>query len=304
MKRNILPAIALFASLSTAGRLGAQQLQFTVTPDNQPTDAVPAESMAAYSALNRRLAGAVAEPASSCLKTYATYQGCKAGDSPSSCGVAPSCTVMEPLPVMDLSGIRMNFLSGQDVAVLAPSHTKVMYLGQITGMPAGIKIINQDAAPPTAKPDPSAPATVEPPNGPIRVVQMTPPPAPQRIGPARISGGVIASTRISAAQPKYPIVARMGHMEGTVVLRAIISRSGTIENLEVVSTSNPIFSNSAIDAVRQWVYKPYTLNGQPTEVDTTVTVNYALSSPNKNPSMPTGPSQNGSPQFPQLGPTH
>jgi protein TonB len=61
------------------------------------------------------------------------------------------------------------------------------------------------------------------------------------------------------------------------VLRAIISKTGTIEKLEVSSSTNPMFNQSALDAVKQWRYKPYILNSEPTEVDTTITVNCSLS---------------------------
>jgi len=61
-----------------------------------------------------------------------------------------------------------------------------------------------------------------------------------------------------------------------VILHAVISKSGSIENLQVMS-GHPMLVQSALDAVRQWKYKPYILNGEPVEVDTTVTVNYNLS---------------------------
>ena len=96
------------------------------------------------------------------------------------------------------------------------------------------------------------------------------------IGAARISGGVAAGMILSKKSPVYPPVAKVMHMGGRVVMRAIITKSGTIDSLQIISTTSPIFDLSAIDAVRSWVYKPYILNGQPTEVDTTITVNYNL----------------------------
>ncbi len=96
-------------------------------------------------------------------------------------------------------------------------------------------------------------------------------------GPQRISGGVIAGTRTTFVQPTYPPIAKISHTSGTVVLRAIISKTGSIEKLEVASASSQMFINSALEAVKQWRYKPYILNGEPTEVDTTITVNFALS---------------------------
>jgi protein TonB len=94
-------------------------------------------------------------------------------------------------------------------------------------------------------------------------------------------------------------MAKLAHLSGTVVLRAIISKTGTIEDLEVSFATSPMFVLASINAVRQWTYRPYLLNGQPTEVDTTITVNYAMTDPSKKPPVQTGPPQSSSPQFPQ-----
>jgi protein TonB len=77
-------------------------------------------------------------------------------------------------------------------------------------------------------------------------------------------------------QPNYPALARQARIQGTVELRAIISKSGAIENLVVVR-GHPMLVKSAIEAVRQWRYRPYLLNGEPIEVETEVTVNFLLS---------------------------
>jgi protein TonB len=99
---------------------------------------------------------------------------------------------------------------------------------------------------------------------------------PKPTGPARISGGVIAGNILQKTNPVYPPIAKVAHMSGTVVLRAIITKTGAVEQLTVVSSTNQMFNNAALDAVKQWRYKPYLLNGDPTEVDTTVTVNFTL----------------------------
>jgi protein TonB len=80
---------------------------------------------------------------------------------------------------------------------------------------------------------------------------------------------------IHRVQPQYPPLAIQTHTQGSVVLSAVISRAGTIENLQVIS-GHPMLVNAAIDAVRQWRYRPYVLNGDPVEVDTQVTVNFTL----------------------------
>jgi protein TonB len=81
---------------------------------------------------------------------------------------------------------------------------------------------------------------------------------------------------IYRVQPVYPALARQARIQGTVLLRAVISREGTIENLQVVS-GPPMLVPAAIDAVRQWRYRPYFLNDRAVEVDTQVTVKFVLS---------------------------
>jgi periplasmic protein TonB len=75
--------------------------------------------------------------------------------------------------------------------------------------------------------------------------------------------------------PVYPPIAVVTRAEGTVVLDAVISKSGSIENLRVIS-GPAMLRQSALDAVRQWRYRPYLLNGQPVEVETTVNVVFKL----------------------------
>jgi protein TonB len=81
---------------------------------------------------------------------------------------------------------------------------------------------------------------------------------------------------ILRVQPAYPLLARQVRVQGLVVLRAVISREGTIENLQVLS-GHPMLVQAAVDAVRQWRYRPYVLNGEPVEVETEVKVNFILS---------------------------
>ena len=94
-------------------------------------------------------------------------------------------------------------------------------------------------------------------------------------GPARVSGGVMQGSILSKTQPVYPPIAKAAHVAGAVVLHAIISKTGSIENLTVISGPEMLRA-SALDAVKSWKYKPYLLNGEPTEVDTTVTVNFSF----------------------------
>lgn len=104
---------------------------------------------------------------------------------------------------------------------------------------------------------------------------VAPPPPTPVAHPPRISH-MMEGNLIYRVQPAYPPLARSARIQGTVQLRAIISRTGTIENLQVIS-GHPMLVGAAIDAVRQWRYRPYLLNGDPVEVETQVTVNFSLS---------------------------
>ena len=75
--------------------------------------------------------------------------------------------------------------------------------------------------------------------------------------------------------PTYPPLARSARIQGVVVLQAMISKLGTIENLRLLS-GHPMLAPAAIDAVQQWRYRPYILNGEPVEVETQITVNFSL----------------------------
>lgn len=81
---------------------------------------------------------------------------------------------------------------------------------------------------------------------------------------------------IQRVQPLYPPLAKQAHIQGRVTLRAVISRNGMIENLQVLS-GHPMLVQAAMDAVKQWRYRPYSLNGETVEVETQITVNFALS---------------------------
>jgi protein TonB len=92
----------------------------------------------------------------------------------------------------------------------------------------------------------------------------------------RVSQGVSQGLLIHEVRPQYPPLARQARIQGAVVLQAVIGKDGAIQNLHVVS-GHPMLTTAAIDAVKQWRYKPYFLNGEPVEVDTQITVNFTLS---------------------------
>lgn len=102
-----------------------------------------------------------------------------------------------------------------------------------------------------------------------------PPPTPvpaHRLRLSRMDEGNL----VYRVQPVYPELARQARIQGPVRLRAVISRTGTIENLQALS-GHPMLVSAAVNAVRQWRYRPYLLNGEPVEVETEITVNFILS---------------------------
>jgi TonB family protein len=96
--------------------------------------------------------------------------------------------------------------------------------------------------------------------------------SPQRI---RVTQTVIADYLTKRVDPIYPPTAKQARLQGTVVLKVVISKSGDVENLQLIS-GHPMLAPAAIEAVKQWKYTPYLLNGEPVEVETNVTVNFTL----------------------------
>jgi len=95
---------------------------------------------------------------------------------------------------------------------------------------------------------------------------------PQRV---RVSQGVSEGLLVHQVKPQYPPLARAARVQGAVVLQAVIGKDGSIQGLKLVS-GHPMLAPAAIEAVKQWKYKPYFLNGEPVEVDTQITVNFTL----------------------------
>jgi periplasmic protein TonB len=115
-------------------------------------------------------------------------------------------------------------------------------------------------------PAPDSPKQEAPP------AQEAPKPKVMRI---RIGGNVAKSQLKHKVQPQYPQEARDNRVQGTVRLHVVLSTAGKVQQLEVVS-GDPILAKAALEAVRQWEYKPTLLNGEPVEVDTTVDVVFSL----------------------------
>jgi len=91
----------------------------------------------------------------------------------------------------------------------------------------------------------------------------------------RISQGVSQGLLIKRVQPKYPANALAGHAQGAVQIEATVDKEGKVVNPKVVS-GDPILARAALEAVRQWRYKPYYLDGEPVEIQTQITINFKL----------------------------
>lgn len=83
------------------------------------------------------------------------------------------------------------------------------------------------------------------------------------------------SLLVSKVEPAYPIVARQAHVQGTVVLDADISKDGTVETLKVIS-GHPLLIGAALDAAKQWRYKPYVQNGRSVAVETQIVIAFTI----------------------------
>jgi protein TonB len=106
----------------------------------------------------------------------------------------------------------------------------------------------------------------------VAVPKLVTPMPPKRI---RVSQGVTEGRLILKVEPKYPVSALAARVQGQVVLSAVISKTGEIQNLVLIS-GHPMLVPAAIAAVKQWRYRPYLLNGEPVEVETTVNVNFEI----------------------------
>lgn len=107
---------------------------------------------------------------------------------------------------------------------------------------------------------------------PAPVPAIPKPAVPQRV---RVSQGIVEGLLLHKVMPAYPPLARQARISGSVVLQAVINKNGGIEDLRLVQ-GNPLLASAAINAVKQWRYRPYLLSGEPVEVETMITVNFTL----------------------------
>jgi protein TonB len=154
-----------------------------------------------------------------------------------------------------------------------------------TKIPQKVQMIKEDEAPPPAMASTGVVGGVPGgvPGGSMggvigSVLSSTPVAVPKIATPqrVRVSAGVTSGLLVRKVPPTYPPLARQARIQGVVILQAQISKDGNIENLQLIS-GHPMLAPAAIEAVKQWKYRPYLLNGEPVEVDTQVQVNFTLS---------------------------
>lgn len=95
-------------------------------------------------------------------------------------------------------------------------------------------------------------------------------------GPVYVTGDMVRPVLLLKGEPEYPRAARQAGLGGRVTLRAVIAEDGSVEAVEVLSSSNSLFDSSAVDAVRKWRYRPALMNGRPVRVYFSVVVNFIV----------------------------
>lgn len=164
----------------------------------------------------------------------------------------------------------------------APSNPADIFLRQPQRIPGHIETGNDDAPPQIGGGGPHIPGAVPGTGGQDGVFRSigtgtrpimpaVPAPVAHSVHVSRMSEGDL----VRKVLPTYPPLARSARIQGTVLLQATISKVGTIENLQLLS-GHPMLAPAAIEAVRQWRYRPYILNNEPVEVETQITVNFSL----------------------------
>lgn len=104
---------------------------------------------------------------------------------------------------------------------------------------------------------------------------VVPPPSPEPIAPVRLHPGMTAPVKVVDVAPVYPAIARIAHVQGVVILEAVLDIEGRVDSVRVLRSIAQL-DQSAVDAVKRWRFTPALLNGQPVSVVMTVTVNFTL----------------------------
>ena len=196
--------------------------------------------------------------------------------------VAPPPPPPPPPPAAAVAKVRPTTTAATKTPVVKVHETKLDELRTPTEIPKKIDM-TADAAPPPSAPSVSGVMGGVPGGipggtaggviGGIANSNAALPPKPKMV---RVSQGVTEGLLVHKVEPQYPVMAKQAHVQGSVLLRAVIGKDGKVENVQAQS-GNPLLASAAVNAVKQWRYKPYVLNGSAVEVETTVTVNFQLS---------------------------
>jgi TonB family protein len=195
-------------------------------------------------------------------------------------GSTAAALVFKPTPSVESRDPKKNEAKGgvqraalaatPDVVIHNLSSRAAIAEAPKTGSPQG-----ESSPPPPSELAPEAPniAAVNPDKAPLGTLFSAPPVLPEFGSP--VSHGVSEGVLIHKVQPVYPTQGLPMRLEGAVVLQAVIAEDGKVKDLKVIS-GHPTLAQAAMDAVRQWRYRPYQLNGKPVAMQTQITINFKL----------------------------
>jgi protein TonB len=172
-------------------------------------------------------------------------------------------------------------VTAQPLAPMRNARVRIIPLSQITAPIFVPRRVDSEAGGPPVEYVDREDANPAASNALIDLFRPSAPPAPAEPhaakdpGRVRVSEGVQAASLLNRVLPQYPAIAQATHVSGTVVLRAIIARDGTVQELEYVS-GPALLIKPVMDAVQRWRYRPTLLNGKPVEVETTIDVVFSL----------------------------
>ena len=277
----------------------AKLRRVNVFPGNQPTLTDPHEAMALYSDLNRKLIPLCPVAARSCVQSYADYQACSAASPAASCGTPPSCSTFCPLSDKEITSMDTPSCTSrtQDGMTLYPDWTDVARKMEearlahpidqkklkFTQVPAGTQPTDfmgkpvQEGCGVESGYSTAMLGYMTRNLGTMSAPAMVPTTALPN-GHVRVPAASMMSLAIDHANPIYPPIAGAAHVEGTVVLSAVISTTGIVTDLHVVSGPE-MLKTAAIEAVSRWTFKPFLALGQPMTVETEFNIIFSFNSP-------------------------
>lgn len=305
-------SLSTFDSAMRRAEEWTSDTRIRVGPENQPGVLDPPESMGLYSDLNGRLAGLCPDLAKACIQSFAKYQACmNTSQRDQGCGAVPSCTVDCRLGQADLRSLNAAVCVQRDQTqgTLIPDWSAEL---RKTDPARPIRPYQPAALDVEATPTKSTFANVgcgvkqsylrasmPPPSSGFGVAGMeglsvfggpggahTVPADPKRVA---ISAGVALGMLLQKVTPVYPPVAKAARVQGTVILQGTINKEGAISELRIVD-GPALLQEAAMDAVKQWRYRPFLLKDEPVEVTTTINVVFTLGDSPSAPQAPPAPS--------------